>query len=234
MRSRAAVAKTTGVSSRTVASRLSTAVVPEAAAKTIASSRRGRPRAPLAIAAPSASNSPATRQPSASTSSAARNASVGPRSPAASRASSGLSTPDATSATAPAAATAQSGAKRGRATAAPSVASSARSAAASLIARGPAGAPRHDDHPRGDRRAARRGGGPPPDSAGRRLEIRRDGRRAQPHRAPHALGQEPVPAAEQLHRGGHEDGADDRRVEQDRRRQAEPELPQRREAAGDE
>ena len=79
-RSRAAVANTTGVSSTTVASRLSTAVVAAAAANTSASSRRGSPRAPTAIAAPSASNSPARRHPSASTSSAARNPTVGPRS----------------------------------------------------------------------------------------------------------------------------------------------------------
>src|SRR4051812_39509579 len=174
--SRAAVANTTGVSRRTVASRLSTAVVPAAAANTIASSRRGRPRAPVAIAAPSASNSPAARQPSASSSSAARNASVGARSPAAERASSTLSTPKTTSRTAHAAATAQSGARRGRATAAASVATSARSAAASLIARRPAGrAPRHHDQRSGGASAARRDSGRPADSAGPRLPIPRAG-----------------------------------------------------------
>ena len=51
-RSRAAVANTTGVSSTIVASRLSTAVVAAATTNTSPSSRRGRPRAPAAIAAP--------------------------------------------------------------------------------------------------------------------------------------------------------------------------------------
>ena len=51
-RSRAAVENTTGVSSTIVASRLSTAVVPAATRNTSPSSRRGRPRAPAAIAAP--------------------------------------------------------------------------------------------------------------------------------------------------------------------------------------
>ena len=49
VRSRAAVAKTIGVSRTTVASRLSTAVTAAATAKTSASSRRGRPRAPRAM-----------------------------------------------------------------------------------------------------------------------------------------------------------------------------------------
>ena len=47
--SRAAVANTTGVSSTTVASRLSTAVIAEASANTWTSSRRGRPAAARAI-----------------------------------------------------------------------------------------------------------------------------------------------------------------------------------------
>ena len=58
MRSRAAVANTTGVSSTTVASRLSTAVTAAATANTSTSSRRGSPRAPPAISAPSAVNRP--------------------------------------------------------------------------------------------------------------------------------------------------------------------------------
>jgi uncharacterized protein len=46
----------------------------------------------------------------------------------------------------------------------------------------------------------------------------------QPHGAPHALGQVPVPVSEQLHRRGHEQDAHDRDVEQDRAREPGAEL----------
>jgi hypothetical protein len=53
----------------------------------------------------------------------------------------------------------------------------------------------------------------------------------QAHRATDVFGQVPVPAPEQLHRGRHEQRADDRRVEEDRRGQTESELLQPDEAA---
>ena len=56
--SRAAVANTTGVSSTIVASRLSTAVITDAAANTDASSLRGWPAAARAIQAPQAREQP--------------------------------------------------------------------------------------------------------------------------------------------------------------------------------
>src|SRR6266851_1303704 len=58
--SRAALANTTGVSSTIVASRLSTAVITDATAKTQTSSLRGRPAAARAIQAPQAANSPSS------------------------------------------------------------------------------------------------------------------------------------------------------------------------------
>ena len=76
--SRAAVANTTGVSSTTVASRLSTAVITEASTKTATSSRRGRPAAVRAIHAPQARNSPSSSHSWASTSTAARKPITGP------------------------------------------------------------------------------------------------------------------------------------------------------------
>ena len=214
-----------------MASRLSTAVVPAATANTIASSRRGRPREPCAIAAPSASNSPASRQPSARTSSAARNAIVGPRSETADRASSALSTPVATRRPPATAATAQSGASRGRATAAARVAASATSAATSLTVHRPLRTRGHHARP-AERRRARRsaaaqrdpaasGSGP---TCGARSRIARRTR----------SGRYQFQRAEQLHRRRHEDRADDRRVEQDRRREPEAELLQPDEAARDE
>jgi len=84
VRIRAAVAKTTGVSNTTVASRLSTAVTPAPVTKTNASSRRGLPLEPRAMTTPMASKSPSRRQPSAISNSAARNPTVGPNSPSAS------------------------------------------------------------------------------------------------------------------------------------------------------
>src|SRR5689334_3256873 len=57
---------------------------------------------------------------------------------------------------------------------------------------------------------------------------------AHPHGPAHALGQVPVPVAQQLHRGRHEDGPHDRRVEQHRGGEPEAELLQADEAAGEE
>ena len=122
VRSRAAVANTTGVNNTTVASRLKTAVTAVAAANTSANSRRGRSPAPAAIAPPIASNSPSRRHPSASTSSAARKPTVGPSSPIAARASPTPSAPAATSASAPPPATAASIGQRECTTAAANVA----------------------------------------------------------------------------------------------------------------
>lgn len=76
---RAAVANTTGVSSTMVASRLSTAVIAEASAKTAVSRRPGRPAAQRAIHAPQAWKSPSSSQNLASTSTAARKPITGPR-----------------------------------------------------------------------------------------------------------------------------------------------------------
>ena len=87
MRKRAAVRKTTGVSSTTVASRLSTAVVTAATAKTWTSSRRGRPRDRLAIHAPQARNRPSSSHNCAITSTAARKPITGPSRRASARAS---------------------------------------------------------------------------------------------------------------------------------------------------
>jgi len=87
MRSRAAVANTTGVSSTTVASRLSTAVVTAATAKTCTSSRRGRPRDPRASHAPQARKSPSSSHSCAITSTAARKPITGPSRCASARAS---------------------------------------------------------------------------------------------------------------------------------------------------
>src|SRR5262249_10072970 len=70
--SSAEVLYTTGVSSTTVASRLSTAVIAEAAANTWASSRRGRPLLLRAIHGPQARNRPSSSPSWASTSTAAR------------------------------------------------------------------------------------------------------------------------------------------------------------------
>src|SRR5690348_9942479 len=71
--SRAAVANTTGVSSTTVASRLSTAVVTEAITNTWVRSRRGLPALARAIQSPQARNSPSLSHRWASTKIAARN-----------------------------------------------------------------------------------------------------------------------------------------------------------------
>ena len=74
---RAAVANTTGVSSTTVASRLSTAVVSAATANTPPSSRTGRPRQARATTSPAAVNSPSSAHSCASVSTAARNPTTG-------------------------------------------------------------------------------------------------------------------------------------------------------------
>src|SRR4029078_5294290 len=64
--------------------------------------------------------------------------------------------------------------------------------------------------------------------------TRSDAGGADPQRAADALGQIPVPAPEELHRGRDENRPDDRAVEPDRARQAQPELLQPDEAAGHE
>jgi hypothetical protein len=82
----AEVLYTTGVSSTTVASRLSTAVIAEAVANTRASSRRGRPAERRAIHVPQARNRPSSSQSCASTSTAARKPITGASRPASARA----------------------------------------------------------------------------------------------------------------------------------------------------
>jgi len=76
--SQAAVANTTGVSSTTVASRLSTAVVTEAITNTCARSLRGLPALVRAIHPPQARNSPSSSHRCASTKMAARKPITGP------------------------------------------------------------------------------------------------------------------------------------------------------------
>src|ERR1035441_8645351 len=78
-RSRATVANTTGVSSTTVASRLSTAVTVLATANTSARSVTGLPREPVAIQVPAASNRPNRSHRLARTRTAARKPMVGAR-----------------------------------------------------------------------------------------------------------------------------------------------------------
>ena len=72
-----AAAATTGVSSTTVASRLSTAVVSDAATKVSVSMRRGSPRLALATRPPTAAKTPSAAQSSATTRMPARNATTG-------------------------------------------------------------------------------------------------------------------------------------------------------------
>ena len=122
--SRAAVANTTGVSSTTVASRLRTAVITEAATKTAASSRRDRPAAAPAIHPPQASNSPSSSQSRASTSTAARNPITGPSCCACARAWSSEIAPAAITTAAAGTAATASGQPNGRITAHPSTTSS--------------------------------------------------------------------------------------------------------------
>ena len=125
MRNRAAVTKTTGVSSTIVASRLSTAVVTAATAKTCTSRRRGCPRDLLAIHAPQARNRPSSSQSCAITSTAARKPITGPSRCASATASwKGIAPVAMTMAAAGTAATA-SGQPRGLITAQASTASSA-------------------------------------------------------------------------------------------------------------
>ena len=122
--SRAAVANTTGVSSTTVASRLRTAVIAEAATKTAASSRRGRPAAARAIHAPQASKSPSSSQSRASTSTAARKPITGPSCCASARVPSTDISPAAITKPAAGTAATASGQPNGRITAHPSTTSS--------------------------------------------------------------------------------------------------------------
>ncbi len=110
----AAVANTTGVSSTTVASRLSTAVISEAARNTWASRRRGRPAAVRAIQAPQAWNSPSSSQIWARTRTAARKPITGPSRPASATASSQEIAPVAITSTAAGTATTASGQPKGR------------------------------------------------------------------------------------------------------------------------
>ncbi len=114
---RAAVAKTTGVSSTTVASRLSTAVIREAAANTCTSKRRGHPAAPRAIQAPQAWNRPSSSHSRARTRTAARKPITGPSRAASAAASSRGMAPVAMTTPAAGTATTASGQPHGRITA---------------------------------------------------------------------------------------------------------------------
>ena len=108
-------------------------MIAAAIAKTKASSRRGRPREPRAMTAPTASNSPSRRQPSAMSSSAARKPTVGARARSASPASENPTAPTATRITAPAIAATASDRYGGRVTATASV--PAKSTSANVSAR---------------------------------------------------------------------------------------------------
>ena len=123
--SRAAVANTTGVSSTTVASRLSTAVVTAAIPNTRPSSLRGLPALPRAIAAPQARNSPSASHRCASTRIAARKPMTGPSRLASSAAWPAGMAPAAIRMTAAGTAATASGQPRGLVTAQASTASRA-------------------------------------------------------------------------------------------------------------
>src|SRR5882757_42409 len=108
---------TTGVSSTTVASRLSTAVTRAATANTPASSRRGSPRQARATASPAAVNSPSSAHSSARTRTAARKPTTGASSLIWLQASEGPTAPTAMSSVATGTAAAASGQPCGRSTA---------------------------------------------------------------------------------------------------------------------
>ena len=114
---RAAVANTTGVSSTTVASRLSTAVVSAATANTPPSSRTGRPRQARATTSPAAVNRPSSAHSCDSVSTAARNPTTGSSVLVCAHACAGDTAPTATSSPAAGTAATASGQSRGRATA---------------------------------------------------------------------------------------------------------------------
>jgi hypothetical protein len=124
----------TGVSSTTVASRLSTAVIAEAAANTWASSRRGRPWLLRAIHVPHARNRPSSSQSWASTSTAARKPITGPSRSASARAACGVTAPVPTTRAAAGTAATASGQPHGRITAHASTASRAATETASAAA----------------------------------------------------------------------------------------------------
>lgn len=121
---REAVTSTTGVSSTTVASKLSTAVIADASPNTPVSSRPGEPADRRASQAPQAWNSPSTSQKCASTSTAARNPTTGPNRSASAQAWSGEIAPVTTASPAAGTATAASGQPKGRRTAHTSTATS--------------------------------------------------------------------------------------------------------------
>ncbi|CAM5323926.1 hypothetical protein SALBM217S_04175 [Streptomyces griseoloalbus] len=122
---RVAVANTTGVSSTTVASRLSTAVISDASANTAPSSRRGRWCDQRAIQVPHAWKRPSSSQSFASTSTAARNPMTGPSRSASSRTASVVIAPVAITTPAAGTANAASGQRKGRTTAHTSTTASA-------------------------------------------------------------------------------------------------------------
>lgn len=125
--SRVAVAKTTGVSSTTVASRLSTAVVTAATPNTVASSRPGLAAPIRAIHPPQARNTPSSSHSWASTKMAARKPITGPSCRASVTASRPPMAPAAIKITAAGTAATASGQPRGLVTAQASTASRATS-----------------------------------------------------------------------------------------------------------
>ncbi len=137
IRRRTAVSCTTGVSSTTVVSRLSSAVVIAARPNTPRSSRAGEPR--RASRAPAALNSPSRWQTCATTRIAPRKASTGSSRPASSRAWSSGSAPVRITTAAAGTATTASGSRFGRVIAVISTAASSTPDSAS--AGGPASAP---------------------------------------------------------------------------------------------
>lgn len=120
----AAVANTTGVSRTTVASRLSTAVMAEARAKTAPRRRPGRPADQRAIQVPQAWKSPSSSQSLARTSTAARKPITGPSRAASSRTWAGVIAPAAITTAAAGTAKTASGSRNGRVTAQTSTTSS--------------------------------------------------------------------------------------------------------------
>ena len=135
-RSCATVAKTTGVSSTTVASRLSTAVTVLATANTSARSLTGLPREPVATQVPAASNSPKRSHRLARTRTAARKPMVGARLFASAPAWLSGRTPSSNSKPAAGTATRASGHPQGRTTAQASVATRSRPASVSAMGLG--------------------------------------------------------------------------------------------------
>ena len=125
------VASTTGVSSTTVASRLSTTVVAAPMTKTFASSCRALPLFVLAIAAPAARNRPSSSHNCASTNTAARNPTTGSSRPTSAAASGSGTTPNAISSAAAGTATTASGQPCGRTIANARTTASATSASVS-------------------------------------------------------------------------------------------------------